>query len=311
MKSIDTKFSSVLTVYIIILAIRVASAQQTVTCTSRRSSCFLKRMRCPAECPLRTPTNPKAKACFVDCNKCEVFCRARKPSCNGLGSGCYDPRFIGGDGVVFYFHGKSDNHYALVTDSSIQINARFIGLRPEGRTRDFTWIQALGLMFDSHTFIVEVKRAETWVEKTDHLSFTFDGTPFQLQEGHPSNWNSLDNAFLIERTEKVNGVMITVNGVVEISVSAVPVTQQDDRIHKYNLPSDDCFAHLEVQFRFFGLSDVVEGVLGKTYRPDYESTAKRGVEMPVVGGADKYETTSLLSSDCKSCLFSPGEVADT
>ncbi|KAJ4782741.1 hypothetical protein LUZ62_066998 [Rhynchospora pubera] len=271
MKSIGTKFPTVFTVYIIILAIRVASAQQTVTCTSG----------------------------------------ARKPSCNGLGSGCYDPRFIGGDGVVFYFHGKRDNHYALVSDSAIQINARFIGLRPEGRTRDFTWIQALGLIFGSHTFTVEAKRAETWVETQDHLSFTFDGTPFQLQEGHLSNWNSSDNAFLVERTEKVNGVMITVNGVAEISVSAVPVTEQDDRIHKYNLPKDDCFAHLEVQFRFFGLSDVVEGVLGKTYRPDYESTAKRGVEMPVVGGADKYEITSLLSSDCQSCFFSPGDVADT
>lgn len=36
---------------------------------------------------------------FLDC----------KPNCNAPGSGCYDPRFIGGDGRVFYFHGKVTN----------------------------------------------------------------------------------------------------------------------------------------------------------------------------------------------------------
>ncbi|XVF78119.1 hypothetical protein PTKIN_Ptkin14bG0103800 [Pterospermum kingtungense] len=40
-------------------------------------------------------------------------------------------------------------------------------------------------------------------------------------------------------------------------------------------------------------------------RPDFENEAKPGVAMPVVGGEDKYRTTSLLSSDCSYCLFSP------
>ncbi|XP_078148944.1 uncharacterized protein LOC144544334 [Carex rostrata] len=310
MKSIEMRSVLLITVYFIILAIGVASAQDSVTCVRRYSKCFLKRLHCPAECPHTKPSKSKNKACYLDCNKCEAFCRGRKPSCNGLGSGCYDPRFIGGDGVVFYFNGKRDNHYALVSDRSMQINARFIGLRPQNRTRDFTWIQALGLMFDSRTFTVEAKRVKTWNETTDHLSFTLDGTSFQLREGYLSKWNSEDDTLLIERTERVNSLMITVNGVAEISVTVVPVTEQDDKIHGYNIPKDDCFAHLEVQFRFLGISQEVEGVLGRTYRPDYVSTVKRGVEMPVVGGADKYETTSLLSSDCKLCLFSPSQVAN-
>ncbi|KAF3332978.1 Root cap [Carex littledalei] len=310
MKSIEMR-SLLLTAYIIMLAFGVASAQNVVTCFSTSSSCFLKVLRCPTECPLTIPTNPTEKACYADCSvKCEAICRNRKPSCNGLGSGCYDPRFIGGDGVVFYFHGKRDNHYALVSDRSFQINARFIGLRPQGRTRDFTWIQALGLMFASHTFTVEAKQVKAWNETTDQLSFTFDGTSFQLREGYLSKWNSADDTLLIERTERVNSVMITVNEVAEISVSVIPVTEQDDRIHGYNIPKGDCFAHLQVQFRFFGISQEVEGVLGRTYRPDYVTTVKRGVEMPVLGGADEYETTSLLSPDCKMCLFSPSQVAN-
>lgn len=68
------------------------------------------------------------------------FGNCRKPNCNARGAACLDPRFIGGDGIVFYFHGKSNEHFSLVSDLNMQINARFIGLRPAGRTRDYTWI---------------------------------------------------------------------------------------------------------------------------------------------------------------------------
>ncbi|KAJ3674930.1 hypothetical protein LUZ60_005546 [Juncus effusus] len=301
---------SLLLFAIIVVLTRVSSAQNSLTCFTRSSPCFLKHLTCPSECPLTSPTDPDAKACSIDCKKCEVFCRGRKPSCNGLGSGCFDPRFIGGDGGVFYFHGKRDNYYALVSDPLIQINAGFIGLRPQRRKRDFTWIQSLGLIFSSHTFTIEAKRVQTWDETTDQLRFSYDGKPIQVQEGHLSSWNSLDDTLLIQRTGRVNSVIIRLDGVVEISVNVVPVTEEDDRIHGYNLPSNDCFAHLEVQFWFVGLSPQVEGVLGRTYRPDYENTAKRGVEMPVVGGEDKYWTSSLVSSDCKVCQFSPLNAAD-
>lgn len=74
MKSFGFK-SVLLAVYVIILAIDVASAQNAVTCIRRNSKCFLRRLRCPAECPLTRPTKSKAKACYLDCNKCEAFCR--------------------------------------------------------------------------------------------------------------------------------------------------------------------------------------------------------------------------------------------
>ncbi|CAK9175253.1 unnamed protein product [Ilex paraguariensis] len=55
------------------------------------------------------------------------------------------------------------------------------------------------------------------------------------------------------------------------------------------------------------ISSKVEGVLGRTYQPEFKNPAKPGVAMPVVGGEDKYRTTSLLSADCSSCVFSPNE----
>ncbi|KAG5119441.1 hypothetical protein JHK82_033861 [Glycine max] len=59
-----------------------------------------------------------------------------------------------------------------------------------------------------------------------------------------------------------------------------------------------------VQFKFFGLSPKVDGVLGRTYRDDFENPTKPGVAMLVVRGEDKHKTTSLLSPNCASCVFS-------
>ncbi|PHT90580.1 hypothetical protein T459_05693 [Capsicum annuum] len=194
----------------------------------------------------------------------------RKPNCDGPGAACYDPRFIGGDGIVFYFHGKKDEHFSLISDVTVQINARFIGLRPAGRARDFTWIQALG---------------------------------------HSSVWSSPDQNLELERTSATNSVRVANQEIVEISANVVPVTGKEDAIHSYGIPKNDSFAHIEVQFRFFDLSPKVEGILGRTYQPSFKNPAKAGVDMAVVGGDNKYKTSSLLSADCNSCsVFTPGKM---
>ncbi|XAR68378.1 hypothetical protein NMG60_11003479 [Bertholletia excelsa] len=305
MSSLNT--NCLLIILLLFLSGAVHIGAEYITCSSRKSPCFLKRISCPKQCPKSLPTDPKAKVCYVNCNSpmCQAECRNRKPNCNGPGAACQDPRFIGADGIVFYFHGKSNEHFSLVSDLNLQINARFTGLRPAGRTRDYTWIQALGVLFDSHSFSVEATKTATWEYEIDHLKFSYDGKELVIPEGYPSLWKSPENEIRVERTSGRNSVIVTLPEVAEISVNVVPVTKEDDKIHNYQIPSDDCFAHLEVQFRFYGLSSKVEGVLGRTYQPDFQSPAKLGVAMPVVGGENKYRTTSLLSADCSSCVFSP------
>ncbi|CAK9160205.1 unnamed protein product [Ilex paraguariensis] len=268
--------------------------------------CIGRTVTCPDQCPDAYSTNPEANVCYIDCYHplCQPQCKHRKPNCDGFGSACYDPRFIGGDGIVFYFHGRSNEHFSLVSDSHIQINGRFIGHRPAGRTRDFTWIQALGIMFGSHKFSLAATKVATWDNNVDHLKFSYNGEEVDLPVGPLAVWNSPERSMKIERISSKNSVMISIPDVAEMSVNVVPVTKEDDRIHNYQIPSDDTFAHLEVQFRFFDLSPTVDGVLGRTYQPDFENPAKPGVAMPVVGGEDKYRTTSLLSPDCKTCVFS-------
>ncbi|XP_021288541.1 uncharacterized protein LOC110419765 isoform X1 [Herrania umbratica] len=299
--------SIVFIILLVFVSVVVQSKADSVHCRNPASRCYGKYIECPYECPSTSYGNQKAKVCHVNCDSpvCKSYCKHRKPNCNGPGSACYDPRFIGGDGVVFYFHGKRNEHFSLVSDSSLQINDRFIGHRPAGRTRDFTWIQALGILFNSHSFSLVATKTTTWNSEVDHLKFSYNGEDLVVPEGALSSWYSPEKDVKVERVANKNSVIITLKDSAEIMVNVVPVTKEDDRIHNYKVPSDDCFAHLEVQFRFFALSPDVDGLLGRTYRPDFENPAKPGVAMPVVGGEDNYRTTSLLSADCSTCLFSP------
>ncbi|KAJ0228816.1 Uncharacterized protein HA466_0298770 [Hirschfeldia incana] len=299
-----------LTLYACAVLVQLEAALETKTCFQKKSPCFLKKQTCPKQCPSFSPPTGSSKACVVDCFNpiCKATCRNRKPNCNGRGSACLDPRFIGGDGIVFYFHGKRDEHFALVSDTDLQVNARFIGLRPSGRSRDFTWIQSLGLIFgpNDKTFTLEAQKAAKWDHQVDHLRLSFDGQDILLPKGDASIWSPPGSYIKIERTSDMNSVLVTLPDIAEIWVNVVPVTKEDDTIHKYGRPENDCFAHLEVQFRFLRLSPNVEGVLGRTYREDFQNPAKPGVAMPVVGGEDKYRTSSLLDTSCNACVYSRG-----
>lgn len=236
----------------------------------------------------------------------------RKPNCDGYGSLCYDPRFVGGDGVMFYFHGAKEGNFAIVSDDNLQINAHFIGTRPQGRTRDYTWVQALAVMFDTHTLVIAANRVSHWDDKVDALSIRWDGEAIDIPTNGDAEWKASteERQVMIERTDDTNNVRVKVAGLVELHIKVRPIGKEENKVHNYQLPDDDAFAHLETQFKFTNLSDLVEGVLGKTYRPDYASPVKRGVPMPMMGGEDKYQTPSLYSTLCNVCRFQrPSEYA--
>ncbi|KAK8683266.1 hypothetical protein V6N13_039331 [Hibiscus sabdariffa] len=287
------------------------SGQERVYCHAR-GACKGKVLTCPRQCPQRKPKNKKyhnykkVKGCFVDCSsKCDVTCKWRKPVCNGYGSLCYDPRFVGGDGVMFYFHGAKGGNFAIVSDDNLQINAHFIGTRPEGRTRDYTWVQALAVMFDTHTLVLAAKRVSKWDDSFDALTLRWDGEAVNIPTEGDAEWrtNSEEKEVIVERTDETNGVKVTVAGLVELNVKVRAIGEDENKVHNYQLPADDAFAHLETQFKFIQASPLVEGVLGKSYRPDYVSPVKLGVPMPMMGGEDKYVTPSLYSPLCNACRF--------
>ncbi|XP_068650592.1 uncharacterized protein [Aristolochia californica] len=292
--------------YITLTSVR-RTGQERAFCLAR-GRCFLKTLTCPVQCTQRKPKkNKKVKGCFIDCSsKCETTCKFRKAKCNGFGSVCYDPRFVGGDGVMFYFHGTKGGDFALVSDDQLQINAHFIGTRPAGRTRDYTWVQALGVMFDSHTLVIAAKRVSKWDNNYDALLLHWDSREVTVPTEGETEWRMItkeSREVVVERTDDTNSIKVTIDGLVEMDVRVAPVGAEENRVHNYQLPKDNAFAHLETQFKFPNLTENVEGVLGQTYQPNYVSTVKTGVPMPMMGGEDKYQTPALLSAYCASCRF--------
>ncbi|XP_062208758.1 uncharacterized protein LOC133910261 [Phragmites australis] len=271
--------------------IRVSSKKRNyeVSCTDEGNpSCYI---RCPTRCP---------NSCFVSCEYCLSFCQ-----CDIFpGTSCGDPRFTGGDGNTFYFHGKKDQDFCIVSDADLHINAHFIGNHNPDLKRDFTWVQALGVSFGEHRLYIGARKAVEWDQDEDHIQMAFDGVPLDVDTVKNARWVSKAlPALSVTRMDAVNTVMVELDGVFSISASAVPITDEDNRIHKYGRTESDSLVHLDLGFQFHNLTKDVDGVLGQTYRPNYVTRLNITAKMPIMGGAPKYLSSGLFSTDCAVSKF--------
>ncbi|KAL6218894.1 hypothetical protein ACLB2K_012101 [Fragaria x ananassa] len=252
--------------------------------------CYNIEHACPSSCP---------GGCEVDCVTCKPVCRCDQP-----GAVCQDPRFIGGDGITFYFHGKKNHNFCLLSDSNLHINAHFIGKRNANRKRDFTWVQSIAILYGKHQLFIGAQKTATWDDSVDRLALSFNGEPIALREAEGTKWQSESFPRVsFARVDNTNNVMVEVEGKFRITAKVVPITEEDSRVHNYGVTKDDALAHLDLGFKFFSLSDQVDGVLGQTYRPDYVSRIKIGVSMPVMGGDREFQTSGLFTADCSIARF--------
>ncbi|CAN8269015.1 unnamed protein product [Cochlearia groenlandica] len=262
-------------------------------CKENESLCYGVEYTCPTAC---------SRSCEVDCATCKPICKCDKP-----GSVCQDPRFIGGDGLTFYFHGKKDSNFCLISDQNLHINAHFIGKRKFGMSRDFTWVQSIAILFGTHRLYVGALKTATWDDSVDRISVSFDGNVISVPEIDGATWTSSPSVYPKVTVKRVNAdtnnVEIEVEGLLKITARVVPITMEDSRIHGYDVKEDDCLAHLDLGFKFKDLSDEVDGVLGQTYRSNYVSRVKIGVHMPVMGGDREFQTTGLFEPDCSAAKF--------
>lgn len=224
--------------------------------------------------------------------------------CNIPGAVCQDPRFVGGDGLTFHFHGRKDQDFCLVSDSGLHINAHFIGKRRPSMNRDFTWVQSIGVMFHNHKLLISAQKTSTWDDEVDRLTISFDGKPLSLPTKAGSKWDPhIPSQVTIYRTSNTNGVLMEVADNFKLTANVVPITAEESKLHKYGITNDDCFAHLEVGFKFYNLTDAVDGVLGQTYRSNYVTKIKMNNEMPVMGGAHKFRTSGIFATNCLVSRF--------
>ncbi|TXG51974.1 hypothetical protein EZV62_021143 [Acer yangbiense] len=253
-------------------------------------NCYGILHTCPAGCP---------RLCEIDCRLCKPYCACDRP-----GAVCQDPRFIGGDGIMFYFHGKKDKDFCLLSDSDIHINGHLIGKR-SNKGRDFTWVQAIGILFDSHQLYIGAQKVAKWEDSIDNMLIELNGMRIRVPIGEgQTSWRSQEARLDIQRqTETNNKVRVKVEGLFEIDARVVPITLEESKVHGYDVTEDDCFAHLELNFKFDSQSEMVDGVLGQTYRPNYRSRVKMAAAMPIMGGADKFASSHLFAVDCAVSKF--------
>nr|BAA75476.1 root cap protein 1 [Zea mays] len=269
----------------------------TLKCTNIKSN----KTTCSATCNARCPHK-----CLIQCPSCKTFCL-----CDFYpGVSCGDPRFTGADGNNFYFHGKKDRDFCIVSDAALHINAHFIGKRNPAMSRDFTWIQALGIRFAHHHLYVAAQRTPRWDAAADHLALALDDEDVDVASLLPrfvgARWSPpTAPALSVTRTARVNTVVVELRGAFRIVASVVPITAEDSRIHNYGVREDDgdTLAHLDLGFKFYDLTDDVHGVLGQTYRPDYVNSLNVTSNMPVMGGAPDYLSSDLFSTDCAVARF--------
>ncbi|KAL6853978.1 hypothetical protein ACP4OV_020007 [Aristida adscensionis] len=260
-------------------------------CTNSRTN----RTACTATCPKKCP-----RKCVILCPSCKTFCL-----CDFYpGVSCGDPRFTGADGNNFYFHGKKDQDFCIVSDTDLHINAHFIGKRNPDMNRDFTWIQTLGILFAHHRLSIGAVKTAKWNPAADHLTISFDDEDITLPAFVGARWVPATAPSLsITRTALVNTVVVELKGSFKIMANVVPITAEDSRIHNYGVTEDDSLAHLDLGFKFYDLGDNVHGVLGQTYRSDYINQLSVSSNMPVMGGAPKYLSSDLFSTDCAVARF--------
>ncbi|GJZ23463.1 hypothetical protein Tco_1087013 [Tanacetum coccineum] len=172
------------------------SKPNKVKCKNKNNpKCYTSEHACPASCP----------------GQCEVNCVSCKPLCN--------PRFIGADGFTFYFHGKKDKDFCLVSDNNLHINGHFIGKRNKNMGRDFTWVQSIGVLFDNHKLQISAQKTSSWDDAIDRISLTYDGKSIILPETEGAKWEYSRTS--ITRTQDTNDVVVEVKNLFKITVGSI------------------------------------------------------------------------------------------
>eukprot|EP00475_Leptophrys_vorax_P025755 TRINITY_DN36015_c0_g2_i3.p1 TRINITY_DN36015_c0_g2~~TRINITY_DN36015_c0_g2_i3.p1 ORF type:complete len:440 (-),score=22.80 TRINITY_DN36015_c0_g2_i3:157-1476(-) len=247
--------------------------------------------------------------------------------CDGKDKG--DPHFTGADGSHYDFSGRPNRNYALISDSHFQMNGFFGGRysRWAGDVKALTWIRSIGIMVGHHTLVLEARRGPSAEYLNGYLArvvadgvpveITVPGTTVELWEGASIRWEA---ARLLSGTDLVD--------VYDVKIGEVATVRLTLRPEVKNLrTATDGAVHFGLDILNSAFSGAVHGVLGQTFRPDFQGRVAQhklvwsellqvmmvpgdNAEGFLDGGMDDYEVADLLKTDCKFCHFTRAQAVD-
>lgn len=93
-----------------------------------------------------------------------------------------------------------------------------------------------------HTLVLAAKRVSRWDNSVDAFIMRWDGEDVTIPTDGEAEWrtNSGEREVVVERTDDTNTVKVTVNGLVEVDVRVIPIGEEENRVHNYQLPSFLC-----------------------------------------------------------------------
>ena len=83
-----------------------------------------------------------------------------------------------------------------------------------------------------------------WDSDVDRLELAFDGAPIDVLTEAGAAWRcAAVPGLTVTRTAAANGVRVQLEGVFDVVANAVPITEEDSRVHNYGVTEDDSLAH--------------------------------------------------------------------
>lgn len=254
----------------------------------------------------------------------------------GCAGGTNDPHFVGAQGTHFDFNGLPGQSFCLLTDPKFHVN---MGMRGYYDKRTLgasiirnglavrTWIKDLAVLWVDHAtgtkHSLKMTARDGKSEKREEGfmgSMTVDGE--EVPRIHVGDSITRDGGLKIHFVgyEKQGGgyfdvdvYQVEIKNLLSVEVKLRPA-------HPLLQTKDDVMTHINVQFMHVEHSVATHGVLGQTFRSGRE---KRAIDYTALsrligrdvaadssagtgfldGGRGDYQTTSVMSSDCKYSAF--------
>ncbi|CAI5469747.1 unnamed protein product [Closterium sp. Yama58-4] len=149
------------------------------------------------------------------------------------------------------------------------------------------------------------------------VELTVPGTTVQLWDGATLKWEA---ARMLSGTDLVDVYDVKIDGVATIRLTLRP------EVKNLRTPTDAA-VHFGLDVLSSSFSKAVHGVLGQTFRPDFQGRLAQqklqwsdllqvmvvpgdNAEGFIDGSMDDYEVTDLLKADCKMCRFTRAHAVD-